>query len=179
MFETGSVFGVGQNMAASDLETRVARLSLIMPQIISYMQRVPIRSQATPSLSLPQLRMLLLLDLEGDSTMGELARRAAVTMPTATASVNALVDGRYATRRRAAHDRRVVVVRLTAKGRRTIAALQEQRRERLHAILAGLSSEDQEDFAEAFETILAVLRKINGGDRDAEGAADEEAENPR
>ena len=173
MFEMGSVNGVGRNMAGSDLEARVARLSLIMPQIITYMQRVPIRSQSTPSVSLPQLRMLLLLDLEGDSTMGELARRAAVTMPTATSSVNALVDGRYVTRRRASHDRRVVVVSLTAKGRRTIADLQEQRRERLHAILASLSAEDQEGFVQAFETILAVLRKIGSGGRDAAAAAEE------
>ena len=165
-------------MPDSELVRRLDRLSRIMPQIIKYMQRVPIRPARTASLSLPQLRMLLILDLEGDSTMGEMARRGGVTMPTATSSVNALVKGLYATRQRAAHDRRVVVVSLTPKGRKAIASLHKQRRQRLRAILSDLEPDDQVELVEAFETVLRLVRKIDQAEAGGTGESHTSATTP-
>jgi len=145
----------------SEFYERVDRLNFILPQIIRRMQRVPIRGQATPTLSLPQLRMLLILEMEGDSTMGELARRAAVTMPTATSAINALVAGNYVARRRAHHDRRVVLVSLTSKGRKTLETLHERRNERLRSVLGRLDQKDQTRLVEAFEAILDILRELD------------------
>jgi DNA-binding MarR family transcriptional regulator len=143
------------------LVERVEHLSLIFPQIIRSMQRVPAPSAGEGALSLPQLRMLLILDAEGKATMGDLARQASVTMPTATSSVNALVHGRYVARARSAQDRRVVFVSLTAKGRKILQNLHRQRRERLRTILAHLEPGDQLRLVNAFETILELLRKMD------------------
>lgn len=162
-------------MPDSELVRRVDRLAMIMPQIIRYFQRVPIRPAHTPTVSLPQLRMLLILDMDGDSTMGDLARRAGVAMPTATSSVNALVRGRYVARRRSAKDRRVVFVAITAKGRKAIAELHKERRERLRAILAHLDRDDQVRLADAFETIHRLLRQIDQALEAAAAGAGREA----
>jgi DNA-binding MarR family transcriptional regulator len=148
-------------MAEPEPVQRVERLSLIMPQIIKYMQRVPASPAGGGSLSLPQLRMLLILDLEGDTTMGDLARQAGVTMPTATSSINTLVRGRYVARARSSRDRRVVLVSLTARGHKVLQDLHRQRRERLATILAHLDPDDQFRLVAAFETIHELLRKMD------------------
>jgi DNA-binding MarR family transcriptional regulator len=148
-------------MKNADLYERVDRLNLILPQIIKRFHAVPSRPHSTPAMSVPQLRMLLLLDTEGGSTMGELARRASVTMPTATSSINALVSGRYVSRRRSPTDRRVVLVSLTARGREVLERFRAERRERLAAIFGKIHAADQARFVEAFETILDVLRKLD------------------
>jgi DNA-binding MarR family transcriptional regulator len=152
-------------MPDSELLRRVDHLAIIMPQIIRFFQRVPIAPTRTPSVSLPQLRMLLFLEMEGDATMGELARWAGVTMPTATAAVNALVEGGYVSRRRSQQDRRVVLVNVTQQGRQTLAELHEERRERLRAVLSHLDADDQIELVEAFDSILRLLRKIDEGRR--------------
>ncbi len=163
-------------MADQALIQRLDRLATIMPQIIRYFQRVPVRPTETPTVSLPQLRMLIILEMEGDSTMGELARRAGVTMPTATASVNALVEGGYATRRRAQYDRRVVLVRITTKGREAMEELNQERRERLRTLLAHLGPDEQVQLVDAFETILRLFREIDAAleaDEGGEGGEEE------
>ncbi|NQT53776.1 MarR family transcriptional regulator [bacterium] len=159
-------------MPDSELIRRVDRLALIMPQIIRSFERVPIRPASTPTVSLPQFRMLLMLDMDGDSSMGELARRVGVTMPTATSSINALVKGRHASRRRSVEDRRVVLVSITAKGRKVLEQLHQERAERLRAILSGLDADDQRALVEAFETILRLLRRIEAGEEPTDRASE-------
>jgi len=149
---------------------RVDRLDLIMPQIVRRFHAIPSRPHRTPSLSVPQLRMLLMLEIEGDASMGELARRASVTMPTATSSINTLVDGRYVSRRRSPDDRRVVLVSLTAKGRKVLERFRAERRERMAAVLGQLSPGDQERFVQAFEDILEILRRLDAA-REAESGS--------
>jgi DNA-binding MarR family transcriptional regulator len=140
---------------------RVDRLNLILPQIVRRIQTVPIQAPPAPALSLPQVRVLLLLEMEGDLTMGELARCSSVTMPTATSCINGLVAGRYVARRHSPRDRRVVLVSLTAKGRKVLATLHEERRQRLRTIFGRLTPEDQVRLVEAFEAILEILRKMD------------------
>jgi DNA-binding MarR family transcriptional regulator len=140
---------------------RVERLNFLLPQIIRRMQQIPTDVRRAPAVSLPQLRMLLLLEMDGPSTMGDLARRASVAMPTATSSVNALVKARYVTRRRAKRDRRIVVVTLSAKGKDVLERLHEERAQRLQKVLERLDAADQTRFVEAFEVMLEVLRKLD------------------
>ncbi|MFW6108593.1 MAG: MarR family winged helix-turn-helix transcriptional regulator [bacterium] len=148
-------------MADPELLERVDRLNLLIPEITRRFHNIPAPARAAPSLSIPQLRMLMLLDAHGDSQMGELARRASVTMPTATSSVNALVEGRYVSRRRSPQDRRVVLVSLTAKGRRVLEKYREERRQRFAALFEHLSPADQERFVQAFEDILGILAQLD------------------
>ena len=64
----------------------------------------------------PQIHTLLWLGRDGALTMGDLARRVAVTEKTATGLVDRLERDGLALRTRDAADRRVVHVRLTARG---------------------------------------------------------------
>src|SRR5512133_1544556 len=64
----------------------------------------------------PQLHALLWLGHDGPLTMGELARRLWVTEKTVTGLVDRLERDGHLARERDASDRRVVRVRLTARG---------------------------------------------------------------
>ncbi len=148
-------------MGTGGMAKRVERLNFLLPQIIHRMQRIPVRSKAAPSVSVPQFRMLSLLQLDGPSTMGGLARRASVTLPTATSSVNTLVRGRYVTRRRAEHDRRVVIVSLTPRGQQAVDDLNAFRCEQLGTVLRHVDDGEQREFIEAFETIYRLIKKMD------------------
>ena len=148
-------------MEDAELLSRADRLSELIPEITKRLHAIPTRPLPTPALSIPQLRMLVLLEREGQTTMGELARRASVTMPTATSSINALVAGRYVSRRRSPRDRRLVLVSLRAKGRQVLDRFRAERRQRLIALFGHLTAEDQERLVQAFEAILEVLRKLD------------------
>jgi DNA-binding MarR family transcriptional regulator len=63
----------------------------------------------------------------------------------------------------------VVLVSLTAKGKKVIEALHEQRREQWRVILAGLGPDEQKQLLDAFETILRLLRQIDEPHEAAEG----------
>ena len=159
-------------MQDAELLSRVDRINALIPEIARRFHTVPTTPRPTPDLSIPQLRMLLLLDTHGDSTMGELAKRASVTMSMATSSVNALVGGHYASRRRSPEDRRVVLVSLTEQGRQVLERYREERRQRLAALFHRLSASDQERFVQAFEDILDILRQLDGADGDAPGTTE-------
>ena len=72
-------------------------------------------------LSMAQYQMLLLLDKRGKTTMSELAAELGVTVPSASAMVDRLVERDILIRRQARYDRRKVEVSLTRQARETVA----------------------------------------------------------
>src|SRR5512138_3718434 len=83
-------------------------------------------------LTAPQTHALLWLGHDGPLTMGELARRVAVTEKTVTGLVDRLERDGYLRRERDPEDRRVVRARATGRG----AALSRTIVEGMHAKLA-------------------------------------------
>jgi DNA-binding MarR family transcriptional regulator len=102
---------------ASALRVSVARLSRRL------------RSEREPgnSLGLGSLSALGLLFREGPLTIGQLAEQDRVQPPSMTRTVNCLVDGGYAVRRKHETDGRQVVVEISEQGRETV---QRDRRRR-------------------------------------------------
>lgn len=90
--------------------------------------------------TLPQYRVLVLLDGLGPQTMGELAGRLDVSRSTITRACDVLVDKRLVRRRPAPADRRNVCAELSAKGRRLVAAVMQRRRLLLEEALGRMSS---------------------------------------
>jgi DNA-binding MarR family transcriptional regulator len=96
-------------------------------------------------LSAPQVHALLALGHEGPLTMGELARRAAVTEKTATGLVDRLERDRLVQRLRDEADRRVVRVRLTAHGARLARRLDAEMLQKLTWLMGRLDAGDRRD----------------------------------
>lgn len=96
---------------ADVLEERILTLARVRPL------RDPVAATCEHlALTPPQIHALLWLGEDGPLTMGELARRVAVTEKTVTGIVDRLERDGHLARERDAADRRVVRARLTAKG---------------------------------------------------------------
>jgi DNA-binding MarR family transcriptional regulator len=96
-------------------------------------------------LSAPQVHTLLAMGHEGPLTMGELARRVAVTEKTTTGLVDRLERDGLVLRLRDGADRRVVRVKLTAQGARLARRLDAEVLEKLTWLMGRLDGDDRRD----------------------------------
>jgi DNA-binding MarR family transcriptional regulator len=85
--------------------------------------------------SLPQYRVLVLLDEQQPQTMGALADRLALKPSTVTRVCDRLADKRLITRHVDENDRRSVRVQLTRRGQRLVDAVTQARRITIGSIL--------------------------------------------
>lgn len=115
------------------------------------------------SLSRAQLRILILLQKEGATSVGQLAAHLGVTLPSITATVDRLVQADYVAREGDPHDRRRVINRLTPTGQALLERLQEGRRARLVAALERLSPEELSALRGVMARFEQVLKETENG----------------
>jgi DNA-binding MarR family transcriptional regulator len=114
---------------------------------------------AESGLTLAQFHLLEPLRDGGELTVSELAVGAGVAAPTATRMLDALVRDGLVTRRPAEHDRRAVLVGLTADGRtatNAAAKLVEAARARIRD---SLTPEEQEQAAALLRRLAAAVEE--------------------
>jgi DNA-binding MarR family transcriptional regulator len=93
----------------------------------------------------------------GPCTMSELARHQAVSLPTMSKSVDMLVRRGWVERSAAKRDRRQSMVRLTPRGRRVLADIQQRAERHVAATLAPLAPDDRARLVAALRTLTGVL----------------------
>ena len=93
--------------------------------------------------TVPQYRILAYLHHHGHDTMGRLAERHNVTMPTMTKIVAGLVDKGLVERETDSRDRRVVRLRLTDSGDSLFMDLRARMEARLANLMASMNDEER------------------------------------
>jgi len=116
------------------------------------------REDTSAGLSAPHLSALSVIVFRGPLTLGELAHAEQVRPPTVTRMVAELERAGLAIRAPRESDRRVTVVRATAKGERL---LEEGRRRRIASLAAEIVTLPARDIA-AIERALDVLERLVG-----------------
>ena len=114
--------------------------------------------QAVADLGLPlsQVRALHALSRDpGGLSLGELAEHTGLSMPTASRTVDSLVQRGLATRAESPADRRVKTVRATADARDLVARLLDLRLAGLEELVRSLTAAERRTLAEALEPIVA------------------------
>ena len=121
----------------------------------AFRQLLPLAHQELLDLDLttPQLKVVLLLYLNGAARMSELASALGVTLATATGIVDRLVDRDIITRENSREDRRVVVCRLSARGHGLTDRLYSSARERAREFLQGLTEDRLNKLDEALASL--------------------------
>jgi DNA-binding MarR family transcriptional regulator len=104
-----------------------------------------------------QLLALYLL-LEAPRRVGELARQLNVTISSASGLVDRLVAAGLVEREHGTADRRLVVCRLSDRGRRELEAFLQLGRLRLERVLARLSAQDLLVVQRALDLLIAAAR---------------------
>ena len=132
-----------------------AEVADLLPEIMRRLMGGRPAPTALRALTLPQFGALKTITFRPSCTMGELAKALGVTLGAATGLVDRLIQQGLVERVSDPEDRRLVRVRLTAKGRRTHASAARKARRRMGAALAALSLAQQAQIAAA----LALLRE--------------------
>lgn len=105
-------------------------------------------------LGIGTLSAFAMLDRRGPMRSGDLARLEGVAAPTMTRMMDALVQRGLVERSQDPDDGRACLLTLTDKGRDEIAAIRQERAQRLEGILAPLSAEQLRNVHDVVEAIL-------------------------
>ncbi len=111
---------------------------------------------ALEQVSLPQLRVLVLLAGHGTTRSGSLAELVGVHASTFSRTTDRLAAGGWVRRVPNPQSRRETLVELTDSGRRLVASVMQRRRTEMSAILRRVPVEERPAVREAFEAFAAA-----------------------
>jgi len=101
---------------------------------------VPRKELLELDITMPQLKIMLLLFINGPMRMGALASDLMVTLATGTGLIDRLVEKGWVTRENLPDDRRVVLCRLSEEGQKTISRMWETARHNTQLLLENLDT---------------------------------------
>lgn len=114
----------------------------------------------TTDLTMPQLKVMMILWREGPARMSELASGLAVTLATATGVVDRLVEKGYVVREGLPGDRRVVICRLSQEGQEFMKALWLSGRVQIGRILEVMTPDQLKTVAQGLEVFIEAATKV-------------------
>ena len=134
-------------------------IQALAPLLAQHRQRMAARCHAH-GVSLLGFQVLAILEMRDAIPMGHLAEELAVALPNATGLVNRMEERGLVVRRDDRSDRRVVLVELTAAGRRLIGEMESERRERMGRLLAELNPTQQDRLLESVKDLVGAARGL-------------------
>jgi len=140
-------------MSRLSLEAFADRATEIFPQLVRGMTRHENNYLTKGVITLPQVWALRYLSRQPECPMRELADFMKMGFSSVTGLVDRLVKQGLAVRRRTEKDRRVVFVEITAKGRKALKEILDQRRKTTLNLFESLTSEER-------STYLCILEKL-------------------
>jgi MarR family transcriptional regulator, organic hydroperoxide resistance regulator len=140
---------------ARELSPALAELGLAFRHVFRAINRLRGRDThlGGGQISHAQFELLIELDERGELSAGELALAARLSPATVTQMLDHLADSGHVERARSHSDRRVVVSRLTERGREQIEAKRAAWQERWQAALDGVSERELRAAARVLERL--------------------------
>lgn len=115
------------------------------------------------AVTLPQMRILILVDALGPLTLGRVAVELGVHPSNATRLADRLVSAGLLSRRAVSGDRRSLELVLTKRGQKLIDRVTSHRRQAIEDILSRLPNDQREQVASAFTAFADVAGEPPGG----------------
>ena len=114
-------------------------------------------------LSILQIQTLIFLNQNKDKqvSMTDIAEYFHIELPSATSLLNILYDQRIVERHTDKNDRRLVIIVLTAEGKKLVDQAMHDRRSKLEKTLSYLSGKEKLDLLNIFKTLNDRLQKQN------------------
>ena len=109
--------------------------------------------------TLPQFRVLVLLDQLGPSRSGDLAERLGVHPSTFSRTTDRMVSAGLVRRRMNPYSGRETLVDATPKGRRLVVSVMRRRRQVVEQALNRLTAKQRREVLEGFTTFAAALNE--------------------
>lgn len=149
-------------MAHLTLEEFSDKISVIMAGLMREFLRHESDEFYKMKVTIPQSVVLSLLHTQGESKMSDLAEPLNVTTAALTGIVERLVRDGYIVRAGVPEDRRVVKVRLTDKGSKTVRKMLEDRKKMTMKMFSMISQVERETYVKILEHILHHLKESTG-----------------
>jgi DNA-binding MarR family transcriptional regulator len=119
---------------------------------------------ALDELTMPQFRVLVVLDGAGPLRMSDLAERIGVHPSTLSRTVDRLVAGGWIERASAEESRREVHVRLSDRGRALVNDVTDRRRLQIARVLTSMPGADRAAVRRGMELFAAAAGEASPGD---------------
>jgi DNA-binding MarR family transcriptional regulator len=113
------------------------------------------------NVTMPQLKIMFLLFVDGPKRMSDLAADLGVTLATATGLADRLVEKDIVVRESQPDDRRVVLCRLSGFGERSINRIWESARSRIRELLQAMDAANLQALTGALDSMLATAESKN------------------
>ena len=108
---------------------------------------------------MPQFVILDILQRHGESKMSDLAKSLSVTTAAMTGIVDRLVREGYLRRESDPKDRRIIKIRLTAKGERAVTQILEKKKQMIIKMFGMVSQEEREEYLKILTHIRDHLKE--------------------
>jgi DNA-binding MarR family transcriptional regulator len=128
-----------------------------MAENLPLFRRLTLDAGPLRNLTPQELHTITLVGKMGSPRMSELARRGHVTLGTMTVMITKLVKKGYVKRMRDEGDRRVVLVSLTATGRKINKLHEKFHRDMIDSLLALLTKSEQQQIVHIIRKVAAAL----------------------
>lgn len=113
-----------------------------------------LKSGVLSDLSITEIHTIESIGMYSERTMSEVAQKLKITVSTLTTAINKLIKKGYVERNRIETDRRVVLIKLTRKGKLAFRIHQRFHGEMINNAIEGLTLEEE-------EVLISSLSKIN------------------
>jgi DNA-binding MarR family transcriptional regulator len=110
-------------------------------------------------LSVTEMHTLEAIGTEGERSMSEAAKKLNITVGTLTTAIAKLIAKGYVERRRTDEDKRVVLVKLTEKGRLANSVHERFHEEMIKATLEQLNSDEEEILRKSLEKLTYFFKE--------------------
>ncbi len=148
-------------------KTRIAARQVV--EVIPLVMRtLALEMRSTGYLLAPVHCPLMVMLAEGSHNLSELAETQAVSLPTMSNSISALVERGWVTRVRAPHDRRMVLVELTPAGRTVLEEVKRSVEGRVGRLLASLSPAECDQLLTGLEVLCGCFTRPADGAQSSE-----------
>jgi DNA-binding MarR family transcriptional regulator len=136
-----------------------ARMSEAIPVIMKEFARRHLVDICHEKITLPQMLILNALHTRGEVKMKDLAICLRVSMPAMTGIISRLVRDKYCQRVYQEQDRRIIKVRLTAKGEAFLEKVNAGRKQMILKVFSKISDKDRQDYLRIITQIKDILIK--------------------
>ena len=143
-------------ITVSDFADRVTE---IMGAVIREFTRQQTNELHKGKINVPQFLILSHLLQKNESNMKELTCLINLTGAATTGIVDRLVSAHYVTRCFDSHDRRVIKVRLTARGKALVLKVYEERKKVIVHLFRNISGQDRAEYLRILTQIKDALNK--------------------
>jgi DNA-binding MarR family transcriptional regulator len=127
----------------------------VVPIVIRVI-RAQMRRHRSLTLSVPQFRALVFIGDNPGTSLSQVAEFVGITLPSASALVDGLVQRKLVLRESDTGDRRRITLNLTTRGQQDIAEARDHTQDYLAEHLAALPEAERETVAEA----MGILRGV-------------------